>query len=65
MPAWPNSFTNMQIKNKVTKFLRTEWKAKLTCLLLAIIVWVVADRLYVQNGKEEISDDDILMAMPD
>lgn len=54
----------MQIKNRIARFLRTEWKAKLTCLLLAIIVWVVADRLYVQNGKEEISDEDILMAMP-
>lgn len=54
----------MSIKSKLIKFLRTEWKAKLICLLLAIIVWVVAEKLYVENGKEEISDEDILMAMP-
>ncbi len=50
--------------SKIKKFLTFEWKAKLVCLLLAVIVWIVADTLYVKKEVAEPGDDEILMSIP-
>ncbi|HIX20484.1 MAG TPA: hypothetical protein H9862_07795 [Candidatus Akkermansia intestinigallinarum] len=50
--------------SKIKRFLTFEWQAKLVCLLLAVVVWIVADWLYVKKDVEEPGDDEILFATP-
>lgn len=56
--------TNLQ--KKLLTIATFNWKPKLVCLALAIIIWLVVDRFFVQPTSDKVWNlDDIRLSLPD
>lgn len=55
----------MQTPNKLQRLLIDNWRPKLICLVLAILVWGWVEYRYVSDEEEEWDLDDVKVAIPD
>ncbi len=58
----------MQHSNKLKKFLTVNWRPKLICLILAILLWLWVDYFYVRSETdtaEQWDEDAIQFELPD
>ncbi len=55
----------MDLTNKIRKLLTLNWRPKLICLLLAVLVWVWVEFFYVRDENKEWDMDDIRLSLPE
>lgn len=55
----------MKHRIHLRKLLIDNWKPKYICLLCAVLVWLMVDRLLVRGSTPEWDLDDIRIALPE
>lgn len=54
------------IQKKLVELTTSNWKPKLACLAIAVVIWLVVDVFYVQPSSNKVWNlDDIRIALPD
>ena len=54
------------LQKKITQMITFNWKPKLICLALAIVIWLVVDCFFVQSTSDKVWNiDDIRLSLPD
>lgn len=55
----------MNLTNKIRELLTHNWRPKLICLLLAVLVWVGVEFIFVRDENKEWDMDDIRLSLPE
>ena len=54
------------LQKKLVEIITFNWKPKLICLALAIVIWLVVDCFFVQSTSDKVWNiDDIRLSLPD
>ncbi len=56
----------INLQNKLRKFFTNNWRPKLICLVLAILLWSWVEHFYVETDSgSEWDEDDVRFTLPE
>ena len=54
------------LQKKIVELLTLDWKPKLICLIIAVVIWTWVETFYVQSDSDKRWDlDRIRLSLPD